>query len=88
MAHNIHRATASACRMTPLLRLIPNTEVTTLWRDFGNRHSDWFEHMCSVPKTEAARKQARLPPALAGLGLYAAGDISPLAYSSSVIDSA
>ena len=30
-AHNIHRATASACRMTHLLRLVPPSYVAHLW---------------------------------------------------------
>ena len=88
MAHNIHRVTASACRVTHLLRLIPPSDATARWIDFDNRQSSWFESMSDVPKSEAARRQARLPRAMAGLGLYSAADISPCAYSGSVIDSA
>lgn len=61
MAHNIHRATASACRMTHFLRLIPSAEVATLWLDFDNRQPGWFERMCDVPSSDAARTQAHLP---------------------------
>ena len=88
MAHNIHRVTASACRVTHLLRLIPPSEATSRWVDFDDRQSSWFESMSDVPKSETARRQARLPRAMAGLGLYSAADISPCAYTGSVIDSA
>ena len=87
-AHNIHRVTASACRMTHLLRLVPPSEAIRFWTDFDNRQSTWFEKMCNVPRSDAARTQARLPRALAGLGLYSATDIAPCAYIGSVIDSA
>ena len=44
--------------------------------------------MCSVPQATAASSQARLPRALAGLGVYSAADIAPWAYISSVVESA
>ena len=87
-AQNIHRATASACRMTHLLRLVPPSEASHLWKDFDNRQSTWLETMCDVPRSTAARAQARLPRALAGLGVYSAADIAPCAYIGSIVDSA
>ena len=60
IAHNIHRVTASACRMTHLLRLIPSADAMTLWAEFDDRQSTWFENICNVPRSVAARRQARL----------------------------
>jgi len=88
IAYNIHRVTASACRMTHLLRLIPPADAMTLWTDFYDRQSAWFEKICNVPRSVAARRQARLPRSLAGLGIYAAVDVSPCAYFGSLIQSA
>ena len=45
IGHNIHRVTASACRMTHLLRLTPPAEAMALWRDFYGRQSAWFERI-------------------------------------------
>ena len=87
-SHNIHRATASVCRMTHLLRLFFPVGAAQLWLYFDNRQSIWLETVCDVPRSEAARSQARLPRALAGLGIYSAADIAPCAYICSVVDSA
>ena len=69
IGHNIHRVTASACRMTHLLRLIPPADAMMLSRDFDERQSAWFERICNVPCSAAALRQARLPRSLAGIGL-------------------
>ena len=84
-AHNIHRVTASACRMTHLLRLIPPADAMTLWTEFDDRQSARFEKLCSVPRSVAARRQARQPRSLAGLCIYAAVDVAPCAYVGSLI---
>ena len=85
IAHNIHRVTASACRITHFLRLVPPADAMTLWADFDDRQSAWFEKFCIVPRSVAARRQARLPRSLAGLGIYAAVDVAPCAYVGSLI---
>lgn len=88
VAHNIHRVTASSCRATHLLRLIPPADFGMLRSEFYQRQYKWFETMDGVPRGPAARLQSRLPRTLAGLGLYSAADISSCAYAGSVIDSA
>lgn len=55
IAHRNHRATESACRVTHPFRLIPPENFSTLWQDFDDRLVNWFEGMCKVPKSEAAR---------------------------------
>ena len=74
--------------MTHLLRLIPPADAMTLWSDFDDRQSAWFENICIVPRSVAALRQARLPRSLAVLGIYEAVDVAPCAYVSSLIQSA
>lgn len=54
-AHNIHRVTASPCRVTHLLRLIPPANVSTLWSEFDELQSQWFETMSEVSRSPTAR---------------------------------
>ena len=74
--------------MTHLLRLIPSADAMTLWAEFDDRQSTWFENICNVPRSVAARRQDRLPRSLSGLGKYAAVDVAPCAYVGSLIQSA
>lgn len=59
VAHNIHRATASACLVTHLLRLILSGDVSELWQDFEERQSKWFGDICELPRFNEARRQSR-----------------------------
>lgn len=65
MAQNSHRITASDCRVTHLISLIPPASVARMWTDFDARQSRRFESISGVPNSAAARRQMRLPRALA-----------------------
>lgn len=80
IGYNIHRATALACRMTRLIRLIPPAGATTPWREFDEIQNSWLEHICNVPRLDAERRQARLLRSLTVLGLYASEDIFSFSY--------
>lgn len=38
--------------MAYLLRLIPSAYVATLWNEFEDSQSKWFETICDVPRSE------------------------------------
>lgn len=59
----------------------------TLWRDFDERQSAWFQRILNVLRSTHARPQAQLPRFLAGFGLYAAEDVAPCAHVSSLVQS-
>lgn len=71
-ARNIYRATASGCRMTHLLPLIPSADSVALWLDFKNLQSLWFEGMCDVPRSAAALP---VPTSPSSVGLSGTGTI-------------
>lgn len=60
IVHNIHRDIAFVSRMTHLLRFIPPAYARTLWQYFDERQSAWFERICNVPRSAAARSQLGL----------------------------